>query len=463
MSSKLNNLSDPLARSLCTFLDPAALGLLASTNKKFHTLALSVETDAGMIQTLVQKHFWRDLGVRDERVYVKDIGQRRWYLQTSDNKAVYQNGLFTSLSLKNRDEYLSSSSSNYFFIRRKEGLEVADLQGKPLCLVPSWFLKAFELPPQNGRPHILILKNEALEIWDIGQKEAPAQILAHPLPGHSCSGGDHAQQFENTLVIYRARVEGRPPVGQQDRMTLFVYDLDHLEKPPQKVSPSQHADFDTDADHSVDRVFLRSNDEDLISCVPTIENRGEQLSWEISKPTNTFYVCANEKWVVLSRNIVHEQDLIATELRVLDAKTGRICGEFPTPFKALSSSSVTLQTTLWGDSILVAWHEDTLHFRSLPEGHALPSYKWEGCKITKVFPCGKQLVVSYKNMTSNECRVISWNTPPCPEEAGAPNELPHMTLIQSERKEEVSLCERIYACVSGIFDWFASLFRWLIT
>ena len=466
MTSKLNNLSDPLARSLCAYLDPASLGQLAGANKKFHLLSSLADSDAGKIQALVQKHRLRDLGLRvaypeDEQQRCAgfiDAGSQHWifnrYVSRKNELILSQNGLFTSHSLQLQERYINGSS-RYLFTEKEKSLQVRDPQGSLLTSIPApKLVKAFELPFRQDQQLVLLVMEDKLEVWNLAQKENAAPILAHPVPRDREI--NTAERFDNVLVLHCWM---HTTLGAK---TLLVYDMNDLEKHPQEVVHPRYSAFSAvmETCHNDSQLFLASG-QNTVSLLPHSGN----FAWEISEMTRyTHFAHANEKWLVLFNrppaiSSFDESQMAYIEIR--DAKTGAFCGKFFMPYELRSLNEYDF--TLWGSSILVAKKEDTLLFWSLPEGRKLPSWKLENCKIRQVIVSGKQLLVHYEDKNSGQYRVISWNTPPCSEETNAPNDLPKLTLNQPERKKvsEASLCDRIYACVQDIFAWLASLFRWL--
>lgn len=469
MASKLNNLSDPLARSLCTFLDPAALGLLASTNKKFHTLALTVDSKGGMIQTLVQKHRLFDLGLRvacpskaSESPHSFILRHPTWhercmfvntYLteqrQLKKELLLSQNGRFTSQSARIEERFTCATSS-YLFTRKENNLQGRDLDGRLLFNIPvtSIAVQVFELPSKPGKELILLVMDSALQVWDITQKESVVRMIVHEFPPLMAA----AHQFENKVVVLR---------HERGATTLWVYNTDNLEKAPQEMPHPVHPNFLMIPFASSSSLFLCTRPlKNIVAC--TLKEGAFTYAWDLADPKKARFLCANAQWLVLSCYNEEKEPRLTV---VREAQTGRVAGEFHLPF------STKDRATLWGKDILVTNDicadtlHFTLHFWSLPEGTFLLSYKFEQCKIKQVLVRGKQLLVHYQDLQSGQYRIISWNTPPCPGEAGAPNDLPKLTLIQPERKEalEASLCERIWACVSGIFDWLEDIFRWLLS
>lgn len=456
MSGKLLSLNDSLARSICSSLDIDGLSQLAGANKKFHALSAKVDSDAGKIQALVQRYRLRDLGLRvaypeveeDRRAALIEAGPQRWLfnhaLAKEEELTLSQNGRFTSHSLQLKELYVNGSS-RYLFSKKGNRLQVRDPRGNLLTSIPvSSFTHAFELPFRQNQQLILLVMEDKLEVWDIAQKENNAPILVHPVPAAMGS----PEQFDNTLVLerYQKGISGS---------ALFVYDMNDFEKPPQEVVHSRHPRFSSAfRRRNASQLFLCGlNRKDLITYIPKNGN----FSWEISDRDRYYPECANEKWLVLFFSTASYEEIHAASIKVVDAKTGASCGEFCVPY--VGAIDFSYDFTLWGSSILVAKKEDTLLFWLLPEGRKLPSWKLENCKIQQIHVSGKQLLVHYEDRNSSQYRVISLNTPPSPEEAAAPNDLPHLSLIQPERKE-LSLCERIYSCVSLIFDWLASIWHW---
>lgn len=459
MASKLNNLSDPLTRSLCTFLDPAGLGLLAATNKKFHALALTVETDAGIIQTLVQKQRLFDLGLRvayeskaSESPHSFILRHPTWhercmfvntYLteqrQLKKELLLSQNGRFTSQSARIEERFVCATPA-YLFTRKENNLQGRDLDGRLLFNIPvtSVGVQVFELPSKLGRELILLVMEASLQVWDITEKESVVRVLVHEFPPLMVA----AHQFENKIVVLR---------HERGATTLWVYNTDNLEKAPQEMPHPVHPNFLMIPFASSSSLFLCTRPlKNIVAC--TLKEGAFTYAWDQADPKKARFLCANAQWLVLCCYNEEKEPRLTV---VREAQTGRVAGEFHLPFSTKDSA------TLWGKDILVTndIYADTLHFWSLPEGASLLSYKFERCKIKQVLVRGKQLFVHYLDLRSGQYRIISWNTPPCPGEAGAPNDLPKLTLIQPERKEEASLCDRIYACVSSIFDWLASLWN----
>lgn len=455
MSGKLLALNDSLARSICSYLDVDGLSQLAGANKKFHALSPGVDSDAGKIQTLVQRCRLRDLGLRvaypeDEqqrRAGLVDAGSQRWLFTRAIEKkrklTLSQNGLFISHSLEFNAERYINGSSRYLFTAKANDLQVRDPQGNLLVSISAPILTgAFELPFRQNQQLILVVLGDKLEVWDIAQKENTVPILVHPIPAETNS----AEQFDNILVLECFQRE-TPAVS-----TFFVYDMNDLEKPPQELVHPRNSAFSSNTFRNASQLFLfRLANSVIAACIPKTGN----ISWEISPGDRYAFACANEKWLVLFFSTLSYEEMHVTSIKVVDAKTGVSRGEFSVPYSLKLN-----EFTLWGKSILVAKKEDALLFWLLPEGRALPSWKLENCKIRQVIVSGKQLVVHYEDRSSGQYRVISLNTPLSPEEAGAVNDLPKLTLIQPERKE-LSLCDRIWACVSLIFDWLADIFRWL--
>lgn len=228
--------------------------------------------------------------------------------------------------------------------------------------------------------------------------------------------------------------------------------------------------------HSEDHDFgtiYQGNEHQILLMTPSIgkivaysvQEEALRYSWNVTGPKKALFFAGNEKWLVLCKELdIHPPT--SGYLEVLEAKTGKIRGEFYPSF--LESPSVKSFPSihdgiLWGDDILVAYrkYEDRLHFYVLPEGKLLFPYRLESCRIIQLVAWNKQLYVHYLDTRSQEYRIICWNMPPSPEGAQAPNNLPKPTLIQPEYKKEASLCNRIYACISTVFDWLASILHWL--
>ncbi len=425
----LSPLPDAITKISCSYLDLGSLLRLDCVSSKFHALTPLIEKDLPKIRALVRNRGWHDIGISlisesngESRIH--PIGKESVIVdpfEADDPRMFLFRKGSTEKPLLFENESLAGKSEKRIFSLTNEKVHVRDPQGTLWCAIPySDGCAVYPLSSSDGQERVLLSLNDRIEVWDISEKQAPKKIQSHKL----------LLPINDEILLGAVLAILTNRNGEEDRVTLFAFDLKNLEKRPTLISHPKHGRFykkDHYSSNNSSHLFLQGEQNSLVAFKAI--NGTLEYMWEIPNPSGI--CCASEKWLIILRK---DTAGFLNNLQVLELQTGEI-----SMYKKRERSTLDF----WGDNILSKRIGRNIDFFYLPEWRHIYTYEIEDTlKIEDISFQDDQLLILHK-LSTEEQRATS------------------LPIFISTQSENSSLCDKIYAAFSLLCSWLQALWQFI--